>query len=46
MSDLHVALIYADIVKLRNINHMISAENQCDDFSPPAPRPSHGSHEQ
>lgn len=30
-----MALIYADIVKLKNINRMISAENQCDDFSPP-----------
>jgi hypothetical protein len=35
--SLHVALIYADTVKLKNISCMISTENQCDNFFAPHP---------
>ena len=32
-----MALIYADTVKLQNINCIISTENQCDNFFAPRP---------
>lgn len=36
-TSFHVALIYADTVKLQNTNCIISTENRCDNFSAPHP---------
>lgn len=35
--SLHVALIYADIIKLKSIDGMISTENHSDSFFTPCP---------